>query len=284
MPDQTRNVRLGPRTRTVLGDSGELLTAPDNWALLPPGDAGLTRRVKAAGPSWTVSEKRGRRTFSRGVWAPAAAIEAARQALRLAREDPAYTRKLDAARRRREAVQDVYVGSFVDAIVEYLGFASQHETLALRLAKLVAEHATPVGSGTVARTKRIPIDQRARAAVIAWMRHKTTGYDRQYIENRRGRRREVRREHARESVKILRRYRDGVPPTPDCPLQAAVSEDTESAVAVATRPVAKAPSLTQAEPNPRSAEDVVQKVAPASRPGVARLPTGRRWKPKTTAS
>ena len=29
---------------------------------MPPGDAGLTRRVKAAGPSWTVIEKRGRKT------------------------------------------------------------------------------------------------------------------------------------------------------------------------------------------------------------------------------
>jgi hypothetical protein len=41
----------------------------------------------------------------------------------------------------------------------------------------VTDHATPVGSGTVARTKRIPVEQRAEAAVIAWMRHQTTGYD-----------------------------------------------------------------------------------------------------------
>jgi len=49
--------------------------------------------------------------------------------------------------------------------------------LAIRLARAVADHATPVGSGTVARTKRIPVEERAEAAVIAWMRHQTTGYD-----------------------------------------------------------------------------------------------------------
>lgn len=252
MPDQTRIVSPGPRTRTVRGDVGELLVVPDGWALLPPGDAGLTRRIKAAGPSWTVREKRGRRTFSRGVWAPAAEIEAARATLERERADPAYTRKLEAARVRREEVQRVYVGSFVEAIVAYLGFAAQHEALAYRLAALVAEHATPVGSGTVARTKRIPIDARARAAVIAWMRHKTTGYDSQYIERQRGRRREVRREHARTSVKILRRYRDGKPAAPDCPLMAAVTAANS--------------------PAPRSSN-----TGSASRGQVAKLPAGRRW-------
>ncbi len=46
-----------------------------------------------------------------------------------------------------------------------------------RLDRVVTDHATPVGSGTVARTKRIPVEYRAEAAVIAWMRHQTTGYD-----------------------------------------------------------------------------------------------------------
>jgi hypothetical protein len=42
---------------------------------------------------------------------------------------------------------------------------------------VVTTHAAPVGSGTVARTERIPIERRAEAAVIAWMRHQTTAYD-----------------------------------------------------------------------------------------------------------
>jgi hypothetical protein len=54
---------------------------------------------------------------------------------------------------------------------------SDDESLDRVLAQAVTDHATPVGSGTVARTKRIPVEQRAEAAVIAWMRHQTTGYD-----------------------------------------------------------------------------------------------------------
>ena len=53
-PSQTAN--------TVRAANGEVLTVPDGWVLLPPGDAGLTRRVKAAGEHWVVQEKKGRMT------------------------------------------------------------------------------------------------------------------------------------------------------------------------------------------------------------------------------
>ena len=69
MPD---SLTVAPTSdaRRVRAPDGTLLTPPAGWALLPPGDAGLTRRVKAAGPSWTVVEKVGRKLFSKGVWAP----------------------------------------------------------------------------------------------------------------------------------------------------------------------------------------------------------------------
>ena len=73
--------------------------------------------------------------------------------------------------RRREKAQAVYVEDFLGAVVAFLGFHEKYAVLADRLAKAVTDHATPVGSGTVARTKRIPVEQRAEAAVIAWMRH-----------------------------------------------------------------------------------------------------------------
>lgn len=38
----------GPTPSTVKSADGTVLTVPDGWALLPPGDAALTRRVKAA--------------------------------------------------------------------------------------------------------------------------------------------------------------------------------------------------------------------------------------------
>ena len=70
-----QNFAPGPTPNTVRSADGKILTAPDGWVLLPPGDAALTRRVKAAGDHWTVQEKKGRKVFSRGVWAPAAIIE-----------------------------------------------------------------------------------------------------------------------------------------------------------------------------------------------------------------
>jgi hypothetical protein len=65
----------GPTPNTVRAADGTIHTIPDGCVLLSPGDAALTRRVKAAGHHWVVQEKKGRKTFSRGVWAPAATIE-----------------------------------------------------------------------------------------------------------------------------------------------------------------------------------------------------------------
>src|SRR5262249_53239533 len=105
----------------------------------------------------------------------------------------------------------------------FLAFHHSHTDLARRLARAVADHATPVGSGTVARTKRIPIEQRAEAAVIAWMQHQTTGYDGMVIPRVKGKRREVRRMLARRSQELLDRYRrEGAVPE-GCPLQKALA-------------------------------------------------------------
>ncbi len=208
----------GPRDRTVRTADGRVLDVPGGWALLPPGDAGLTRRVKAAGPTWTVQEKRGHKLFSRGVWASADSIAAERSALEKERSDPAYARKLAAAAGRREKVQAAYVEDFHASVVAYLRFAPVHAALADRLATAVTAHATPVGSGTVARTQRIPVEQRAEAAVIAWLRHQTTAYDRMSIARIKGERREVRRKLARESLRLLDGYRAGRPTSETCPL------------------------------------------------------------------
>jgi hypothetical protein len=44
----------GPTPNTVRASDGTIITAPEGWVLLRPGDAGLTRRVKAAGDHWVV--------------------------------------------------------------------------------------------------------------------------------------------------------------------------------------------------------------------------------------
>jgi hypothetical protein len=150
---------------------------PEGWVLLPPGDAALTRRVKAAGEHWVVAEKKGRKVFARGVWAAAATVERIRAELEAERSTEGFAKRKAADARRREKAQAAYVEDFHGAVVKFLAFHPHHADLADRLARAVTEHATPVGSGTVARTKRIPVEQRAEAAVIAWMRHQTTGYD-----------------------------------------------------------------------------------------------------------
>jgi hypothetical protein len=99
--------------------------------------------------------------------------------------------------------------------------------MAERMAGAVAEHATPVGSGTVARTERIPVEQRAEAAVIAWMRHQTTGYDGMVIPRVKGKRREIRRLLAQKSKELLGRYRRGESAGVDCPLRKALEAQGE---------------------------------------------------------
>jgi hypothetical protein len=190
-------------------EAGEVISPPAGWECLPPGDAGLTRRVKAAGPTWTVIEKRGRKKFSQGVWAPAEHIAAARRELDHERGDPAHARRLAAAARRREAAQADYVAAFRAEVLAFLRFAPEHAALAGRLADAVAAHATPVGSGTVARTKRIAIEDRAEAAVLAWLRHQATGYDQMKVARVRGERRRVRQRLAAASRGLLEAHRGG---------------------------------------------------------------------------
>ena len=48
----------GPSKNTVKDADGKILSVPDGWILLPPGDAALTRRTKAAGNHWIVKEKK----------------------------------------------------------------------------------------------------------------------------------------------------------------------------------------------------------------------------------
>lgn len=228
MPDRARVVAPGPRPDTVKTESGEVLAVPAGWALLPPGDPALTGRVKKAGPSWTVQEKRGRKLFSRGVWAPAETIEAIRQALRVERDDPAYARKLESARRKRAAEQIDYEQDFTRAVFRFLAFSPVHAALAERVAATIAAHAAKVGSGTVARTQRIPIEQRAEAATIAWLRHATTGYDGMHIPRVKGMRRQVRRLLAEQSRRLLERYRRDEPiPEASCLLRRGLPQQAE---------------------------------------------------------
>jgi len=225
MPNETRIVAPGPHTKSVRTTNGRVLKVPPGWQLLPPGDAGMTRRVKAGGPSWTVKEKKGRRTFSLGVWAPADRIAAVKNDLESERSTDTYKKRRQSDAKRRDEKQAAYVDDFYNAVLAFLDFSPRYETLAQQLAKAVTQLASPVGSGTVARTTRIPIERRAESAVIAWLRHQTTGYDHMKIARVKGKRREVRRQLAEQSRVLLQDYRLGERVTLDlCPLRRALEK------------------------------------------------------------
>ncbi len=209
MPSQTRDLVQGPNPRSVLSKTGEVLPVPQQWVLVPPGDAGLTRRLKKAGPTWTVKEKRGRRLFSKGLWTDAKAVDSIKKELALERSNPAYQRKLDAAKARREAAQESYQLEFQKEVEQFLRFAPIYARLGKGIAVAITEQTIDVGSGTVARTKRIPIEKRVEAATIAWLRHQTTEYDDMKVPRVKGMRREVRRLLAERSRKLLGKYRRG---------------------------------------------------------------------------
>lgn len=229
-----------PDPRVFLAPDGSRLSPPAGWVCLPPGDAALTRRVKLAGPSWAVLEKRGRKVFSKGLWAPRENVESVRAAIEAERSTESYAKKRVADVARRERTQAEYVVEFEQEVLAFLRFSTQWLELGRVMARKVAAHATPVGSGTVARTKRISVSERAEAAVIAWMRHQTTAYDQLAIPRIKGKRREVRRELAQISRAVLDLHRRDVPhEIRGCPLCTAIVESVSRSTGVSAAPAAQ---------------------------------------------
>lgn len=107
----------GPSPITVRTADGTVLTVPDGRVLLPPGDAAMTRRVTAAGEHWVVQEKKGRKVFSHGVWAPAETIDRIRAKLEAERSTEGYAKCRVADACRRENAQAEYVEDFFGAVV-----------------------------------------------------------------------------------------------------------------------------------------------------------------------
>lgn len=207
----------------IIGLDGKVLTVPADWSFLAAGDAGITRKVTAKGEYWRVEYRKGRRTFSSGIWAPTNTILQAQQEVQQVRTTDQYRKKQNYAAERREKLQAAYETEFCKTVEDFLAFHPTHKNLEKKLALAVTAHAIPVGSGTVARTQMIPVEERAARAVIAWMRHQTTTYDNLKIARIKGERRAVRRMLAQQSVDLLANYRSGLRIPDNCPLQKALN-------------------------------------------------------------
>lgn len=210
--------------RELIGPKGERLTPPIGWAFLPAGDAGITRKVTSKTAFWRVEVKKGRRTISLGIWASETIIAQAKLDVQEIRLTDEYKKKHTYAVEYREKKQALYDIEFCQAVERFLNFHDLYKELETKLAKAVTIHAIPVGSGTVARTQMIPIEDRAALAVIAWMRHQTTAYDNMKIARLKGERRAVRRSLSQQSQALLANYREGRMIKPElCPLQKALA-------------------------------------------------------------
>jgi hypothetical protein len=82
---------------------------------------------------------------------------------RAERGTEAYAKKRASATARRDREQAAYVVSFEEQVLEFLRFVPRFGEMARALARQVTSQATPVGSGTVARTERIPLERRAQS-------------------------------------------------------------------------------------------------------------------------
>ena len=207
--EEKEAVWLIAASQTKFRRGNELLELPDGWVFVPKGDAALTRRIKAQTEYWQVLTHYRQKPANAGLCAPSSDVERIRKELVVERETPQYAKRMAQGRQYRAKKEAAYRSDFKQSVLEFLHFHPRWAALADKLAQAVTEHATPVGSGTVARTEMIPIEKRAEAAVIAWMRHQTTNYDKMYIERVAGRRREVRRNLAESSRELISKYRSG---------------------------------------------------------------------------
>ena len=146
-------------------------------------------------------------------------IAEARSTVAEKRADPGYAKKRATDLKRREKKQMDYESNFYEALLNGLAFHPRYQMEAARMAEMVCAHARTHWQRHRGRTERIPIENRATAAGIAWMRHATTAYDQLNIPLVKGRRREL----AQQSKKVFSAYRKGLDIDQDfCPLSRAL--------------------------------------------------------------
>ena len=122
MRETDRVVSPGPTERTVRTAEGTVIPVPEDWVLVPPGDAMLTRRVKERTVTWKVEVPWKRKKISKGLWAPMGVVERVLREVQRQREDPAYQRSLERGRQRRAEEEQAYARDFRHAVIAFLAF------------------------------------------------------------------------------------------------------------------------------------------------------------------
>jgi len=166
-------------SRTASGDwwcpqYGDVKT-PEAWGFLPAGDAFVTRRVKMMGPYWVAKEPAKDYAKTLGICASKENIAAAQKLAEETRSQREAKRVISRVQRERQEAK--YREQFAAAVYKYLDFAPEHETLAHDIANQVVEQATQVGSERVGRTRKLPLEEKARLATRAYIRHNCTHYE-----------------------------------------------------------------------------------------------------------
>ncbi len=146
-----------------------LIRIPAGWVFLAAGAPAHTRAaIRFARKSYAVL-KNGRYGYSRrGVWITAATADKARAY---------YVDGMDARAAAKEKRQERDESRLQAACVDWLNFAPAHELLCRRIAASAAEQASEIGSGRVGRARNLDIEERARLACRATIRHEHTDYD-----------------------------------------------------------------------------------------------------------
>ena len=118
-------------------EEGYSITPPSHWSFLPAGDAGITRKVTSKGEFWRVVFKKGRRTMSKGIWAPTRTIELAKHEMHTTRSTEAYQKKKAYSEQRRNKQQQEYEVEFCREVEKFLNFHPNYLPVSKALAVLV---------------------------------------------------------------------------------------------------------------------------------------------------
>lgn len=158
---------------------GTIIRVPEKWTFLKAGNPLFTRRVKSRGEYWIYKNREGRYSRIIGLLAPSTIIEEEHKKVEQEQGSETYLRRFQAQRRRQNRQEEQYSEELKAAMIRYLDLAPEYTELAHNIASEAAYQATEVGSGRVGRTRSLSLEEKARLAVRAYIRHKYTGYEKQ---------------------------------------------------------------------------------------------------------